>query len=93
MPKLKIGLIVLAASVAYYGSYALNCRAYSSIHIVLQSLQKSLYSRFYSFQGRDDLSVTKRITPSYSYYVNIIDGLLDRISTFILADEYCFNSS
>ena len=36
MPKLKIGLIVFtkaAASAAYYGGYALDCQAYSSIYI------------------------------------------------------------
>jgi len=36
MPKLKIGLIVFteaAASAAYYGGYALDCQAYSSVYI------------------------------------------------------------
>ena len=37
MPKLKIALILFfteaAASAAYYGGYALDCQAYSSIYI------------------------------------------------------------
>ena len=70
MPKLKIGLIVFtkaAASAAYYGGYALDCQAYSSIYIGVgyryslfskqfsaTIIAESLYSRVYSFQDQDD---------------------------------------